>query len=99
MLDNEFEWDDAKALTKKAKHGVTFDMERVCFTNAFAVAEADSANSGEEDRYKLVGAVEDRMLTVSFAYRVPRVRIISARRATPHEQRPYYQTNTGKARH
>jgi uncharacterized DUF497 family protein len=37
MRDGEFEWDDAKAALNGQNHGVTFEMARAAFNDAFAV--------------------------------------------------------------
>ncbi len=99
MQDDEFEWDDAKARSNKAKHNITFEMARDAFEDAFAVYEPDLSGSLAEDQFFLIAFAEVHILAISFCYRGPRIRIISARRATRYEGRRYYQANAGNARH
>jgi uncharacterized DUF497 family protein len=46
-----------------------------------------------EDRYLLLGMVQDHLLAVVYAQRGARVRIISARLAEPQERRRYHEEN------
>ena len=94
MNDEEFEWDDAKAAANDAKHGVTFEMARDAFDDPFAVIWDDDSGGYGEDRYRLLGMVNNRLLFVSYTMRDDRARIISARGATPYEQRRYHEENS-----
>ncbi len=92
MSDDEFfEWDEAKAIANYAKHGVSFEQARLVFNDVFAIEERDH-RAGEE-RFVITGMAADVLIFVVYAERGDRVRIISARRATAHEQNDYYQQN------
>ena len=93
MQDEHFEWDDAKAAENWRDHGVTFEMAREAFKDAFALEWIDMAQDPTEERYALIGTVENRLLFVAYTLRDPRIRIISARRAEPHERRKYHDEN------
>jgi uncharacterized DUF497 family protein len=94
MRDDEFEWDDLKAQANLEKHGISFREARRVFDDIFALVEEDlSADFGEE-RFLATGMVEDTLLVVVYTERSSRVRLISARRATRHEQRRYYRSQT-----
>jgi uncharacterized DUF497 family protein len=93
MNDDDFEWDEAKAAANCDKHGVSFSRARLIFADPFGVAEYDDRDDYGEDRFARVGMVEDTLLFVSYTERDERIRIISARRATKHEQDDYYQQN------
>lgn len=93
MRDDVFEWDDAKAASNWSNHRVTFDMARDAFRDAFAVEWADYGHGDTEDRFVLLGMVENRVLFVSYAMRNERIRIISARLAEPFERRRYHNEN------
>jgi uncharacterized protein len=41
MKDEQFEWDDAKAISNALKHGVTFDEARAVFDDPNALTEPD----------------------------------------------------------
>ena len=85
----EFEWDEEKAAANWKKHGVDFrDAVRV-FSDPFRKELYDAAHSdGYEDRYNTIGMVRD-ILFVVYTERGERVRVISARKATPKERRWY----------
>ena len=93
MIDNHFEWDDAKNVINDTKHGVTFERARLVFADPFGIGEFDDRSIHGEDRFTIVGVVEGVLLFVAYAERDERVRIISARRATKHEQDDYFQQN------
>jgi uncharacterized DUF497 family protein len=78
----EFEWDPNKAATNLRKHGVRF-------AEAVAVLEVSDDDSHEE-RFVAVGTDSlGRILVVIYAVRQPRIRIISARKATRRERSQY----------
>jgi uncharacterized protein len=87
----EFEWDANKAEANLRKHGVAFEAARRVFKDCFAVETADTDLSYGEARFVITGMVDGRLLRVVFTERGDRIRIISARKATRHEQRKYYR--------
>jgi uncharacterized protein len=93
MQDENFEWDDDKNAANYAKHGVSFEQARLVFKDAFAIGEYDDRADYGEERFIIVGMAEGVLIFVAYAERGDRVRIISARRATSHEQNDYYQQN------
>lgn len=94
MQAEDFEWDETKASENYAKHGVSFETARAVFKDAFAVEELDDREEYGEERFTIVGMVADALLFVAYTLRGTRIRLISARRATRHEQDDYYQQNT-----
>ena len=91
MEDDEFEWDDAKAAANRRKHNITFADARRVFDDESCYIEFVGADSHSEDRYGIVGALGSRIIYVSYTERGRRIRIISARKATPYEQRKYHR--------
>lgn len=84
----EFEWDDAKAASNLAKHGVSFPEAASAFGDPLAALFDDPDHSDEETREILVGYSDrNRLLIVSFTERDERLRIISARVANGSERR------------
>lgn len=89
MAMAEFEWDEQEATSNLQKHGVAF-------ADAVSVVEGDSlaltipdAFPGE-DRFVTIGTdLLGRTLVVVYVCRESRLRIISARKATPRERRAY----------
>jgi uncharacterized protein len=93
MKDDDFEWHDAKAALNLARHGVSFEVARLAFDDAFAVVREDRRRDYGEERFVLLGAVQERLLAVAFTMRGECVRIISARLAEPQERRRYHEEN------
>jgi hypothetical protein len=89
--DDAFEWNDAKAAQNLRDHGASFEMARDAFKDAFAIEWIDSGQHAREERYCLLGVVEDRLLFVPYTVRGDRFRIISARKAEPNERRRYHE--------
>ena len=94
MNDGSFEWDDAKAATNYAKHGVRFDVARGVFRDPFAIEQLDERMEYGEERFTIVGMADGRLLFVAYTMRADMIRIISARGAEPYEQRQYYDENS-----
>ena len=86
-----FEWDASKAKLNCIKHGVRFDEAISVFRDPLAKLFDDPDHSDTEQRTILVGHSANRLLVVSFTERRGRIRLISARRATPREREDYEQ--------
>jgi uncharacterized DUF497 family protein len=56
-------------------------------------AAKDRRENYGEERYILLGMVDNRLLHVAYTLRGQRVRIISARLAEPREKRRYHEEN------
>jgi uncharacterized DUF497 family protein len=93
-MDDKFEWDEAKAAQNYADHGVTFEAAERVFQDPFAIERLDDRDDYGEDRYVIIGMVDDRVLCVVYTLRNGAIRIISARAAEPHERRRYHEDNT-----
>jgi len=91
----EFEWDPAKAAANVAKHGVTFEQSATVLLDPLALTVLDAEHSAGEERWFTLGTSrEGTLLAVSHTYTATspdsaRIRIISARAATPGERRQY----------
>ena len=89
IIDGDFEWDQAKALSNLRKHGVSFAEAATVFADPAAVYLDDGSGT---DRMVVVGmSLRDRVLYVVHVERGQRDRIISARPATRGE-RDVYET-------
>jgi uncharacterized protein len=53
----------------------------------------DREDYGEE-RFTIIGMVENRLLFIAYTMRGESIRIISARGAEPHERRSYHEEDT-----
>ena len=87
MLDDEFEWDDAKASSNLQNHKISFDVAREAFaTDRFVELPDDDP---DEERWNRIAVVRGRLIAVNYTERGHRIRIISARKATRQERRRY----------
>ena len=93
MQADAFEWDDAKAAENWRRHGVTFVQAIKALRDPFAVEWIDEREDYGEERGNVLGMCNGVILHVTYAERGERIRIISARRATRHEQDRYYREN------
>ena len=85
-----FEWDDRKAHSNVAKHGVSFEESATVFGDPLAVTIHDPGHSENEQRFLTIGhSATKRLLVVAHTDRENRIRIISARRAIRSERKIY----------
>jgi uncharacterized DUF497 family protein len=91
----EFEWDPDKAEENLRDHGVALSEAQTVFGDPLEVTIPDPDHSEGEFRFLSLGRSEvDRLLIVSYTERGSRIRIISAREATPKERRDYESEHT-----
>jgi uncharacterized DUF497 family protein len=90
----EFEWHDAKAKANLQSHGVSFELAKTVFKDRFAIERLDDREDYGEQRFIIVGMADGHVLLfVAYTEREERIRIISARRVTQHEQDDYFRQN------
>ena len=80
MIKPSFEWDEAKNLANKRKHGISFHEAQYAFLDKKRVIAEDLSHSSKESRYYCFGLNEagSGVLTVRFTYRSDQIRIIGA---------------------
>lgn len=87
-------WDEAKNAENRQKHKLSFETASLVFNDPFAASRPDIYP--DEERWQTIGMIGQ--LIVLVVHTVPEVdattgeetgRIISARKATPHERRTY----------
>ena len=88
----EFEWHSEKERLIAEKHGIDMEMVKRIFDDPFRVIQYDKDHSGLEDRWQILGMVNEVLFAV-YTERREKVRIITAREATPEERRIYYGTS------
>ena len=83
----DFEYDPQKSVLNKIKHGIDFETAKELWLdlNAFEVA---SSNEGEE-RYLVVGRIDEVCWTAIVTKRNDVIRIISVRRSRTSEVQVY----------
>jgi uncharacterized DUF497 family protein len=92
MKTISFLWDDNKADENQRKHKLSFEEAQTVFTDPNARMIFDPEHSADEDRFVILGISSAlRLLVVCHCYRERDmvIRIISARKATKHEQKQY----------
>jgi uncharacterized DUF497 family protein len=90
-LPVQYEWDDDKAAENLRKHGVDFADAIGALEDQNRVEEIDDRFVYDEERVQVVGMAHGKVLFVVVT--LPgedTCRIISARKATRHEQDRYY---------
>ena len=92
-MNLKFEWNRSKAKDNYAKYGVSFELTKEVFKDPFAVELLDDRKDYGEECFVIIGMVDGRVLYVAYTGREEAIRIISARRATKHEQETYLQEN------
>ena len=85
-----FQWDEANASKNWTRHEVSqTEAEQVCLNRPVVVADA---RPGTEGRWFAFGRTDgDRLLTIVFTIRGPRLRVISARPMSRPERKRYDQ--------
>ena len=94
-FENQFEWHPTKARQHSRRHRVTFERAATVFLDPNALSVFDEQHSEDEERWVTLGL--DRagaLLVVCHTYREEteisaKVRLISARKATKNETKPY----------
>ena len=86
-------WDRKKAAINRQKHGVEFEDASLVFADVNRIERYDYEHSQDEDRWQVIGEVED-ILFVVYTERGETFRLITARMATPAERRIYYAGRT-----
>jgi uncharacterized DUF497 family protein len=90
-----YEWDEAKNEINRRKHLIGFETAMLVFDDPNCLEFVERIEGGEE-RWHAIGAVMGTiLLTVVHTYRNEGaeevIRVISARRATPHERKMYVE--------
>ncbi len=92
MGNIEFVWDQRKARTNLLKHGISFEEAQTAFHDEKARLLDYPDHSDEEGVLMLGYSFQAQCLVVSHCYRAADsvIRLISARRGTPQEERVYW---------
>ena len=85
-----FEWDEAKRLANIEKHGIDFaDVPPLFDRDVFTIE--DQRFDYDETRYITFGFLKFRVMVVAHTDDGEIIRIISARKATQHEEQHYFE--------
>jgi len=92
MVHVKYEWDEAKAATNFAKHGISFTAAARALEDPRKLEILDDRFDYNEDRIQSLCIDQGRVLFIVTVMPDENVcRIISARKATRHEQERYFQ--------
>ena len=87
----EFEWNEAKAESNYAKHGITFAEASLVFFDPNHFAQQDTRREYGEKRFKIIGKIKEKIIVaVVYTDRENRIRLISARKARKNEKEKYH---------
>ena len=83
-----FEFDETKSSSNKAKHGIDFIDAQALWNDALRMETP--ALSADEPRSQVVGKIGDKVWSAFITHRNENIRIISVRRARDNEEETYY---------
>ena len=83
----EFEWDPAKAQTNLSDHKVSFPYATRVFLDPHRQERLDTREEYGEDRWIVLGCVDEWFLFVVYTLRGSNIRLISARKAHRNDYR------------
>lgn len=86
----DFEWDPEKEAENLRKHSVSFHEAQSVFGDPLSLTVPDPDHSIDEERFITLGmSGATRLVVVCHSELSGRIRLISAREATRHEQNDY----------
>ena len=91
----DFDWDEKKNQKNIKDHRISFEEAKSVFFDAYRLEFEDSSNT--EERYHVIGMAYGLLLFVVYTLRevkgIPKIRIISARKADAYEKNKYFQND------
>ena len=85
----EFEWDDKKDRANRRKHGISFSLALLVFSDKNRKEQLDEG-SLDEERWITIGLVDEQEMVVVYTMRNGVTRLISAREADKYEREDYW---------
>lgn len=85
----DFEWDENKSDVCFAERGFDFAYVTRAFVDLNRFIKKDTRWNYGEERYQLLGAIDQRVFFVAYTLRGSTIRIISARKANQREINRY----------
>ena len=80
---SEFEYDQEKRQKNLKKHGIDFDAAKLIWEDTDLIEIP--AKSTDEERYLVIGKIDEKHWSAVITYRTPKIRIISVRRSRKAE--------------
>jgi uncharacterized DUF497 family protein len=85
----EFSWDDKKDRANRRKHGISFSLAALVFSDENRKEQPDE-NSLDEERWITIGLIDGQEIVVVYTIRDGMTRLISARGADKYEREDYW---------
>lgn len=82
-----FEFDPEKSAANLAKHGIDFEAAQALWRDNRRIT--GPTHSPDEERWMVVGMIDDKLWSAVVTYRNEAIRIISVRRSRPKEAAAY----------
>jgi uncharacterized protein len=89
VLRVEFSWDDKKDRANQRKHGISFCLAALVFSDENRKEQLDES-SLDEERWITIGLVDGQEIVVVYTIRDGMTRLISARGADKYEREDYW---------
>jgi len=89
-----FEWDLQKSIANKEKHGIDFDTARILWSDDNRLEI--HLSYPVEERWIIIGKIDNRLWTAVFTLRGSLIRIISVRRSRKREVEFYEKKSISK---
>jgi len=86
-----FEFDPDKSAANRVKHGIDFKAAQALWLDDRRITIGSSF--AQEERWVVVGRIDDRLWAAAITYRGEEIRIISVRRARKKEEVLYGSQN------
>jgi uncharacterized DUF497 family protein len=86
----EFSWDDRKDRANQRKHGVSFSLAALIFSDENRKEQLDES-SLDEERWITIGLIDGQEVVVVYTVRDDVMRLISARGADRYEREDYWR--------
>jgi len=91
----QFEYDENKSLSNLDKHGIDFKKAQKIWENPNAKIVYERSVEGE-DRFSIIGYIQQRCFVAIFTLRDDNIRIISVRRCRKNEKRRFEDENNSQ---
>ena len=85
----EFEWDPAKAASNLRDHRISFPYATRVFLDPHRQERLDTREEYDEERWVVLGWVDEWILVVVYTLRGSNIRLISARKADRNDYEVY----------
>lgn len=89
-----FEYDVTKSRLNTQKHGIDFERAKSLWDDPYAI-ELVSLASEDEERFLVLGRIDEKHYTAIVTHRGEAIRIISVRRSRKKEVAYYESSRTG----